>query len=325
MKKLMKFLVGPSISLVIIVWILSKTDFSRLSALLLTFHWKYIIVLVGIYLLGFLLRGLRWQIMLRPVKIVSLGSSTAIIIIGYMANNLLPARLGEIVRALALNRHEGISKTCSLSSIFFERVFDGLALLAIFVLTAAFVPSNPEYQPIIHKIGLTASAIFLFCLAGIILVRIWPSLPENIILRAKFIPARIRERIVPLCRSVLEAMEFLKLDARLVLFLILSLGVWTVEGGMYWAGMYAFGLPTDPLFAYFTLALVNFGILIPSAPGNVGLFHGCVIIAFAVFSINRDVALGYAIVVHALQYIPITLLGLIFANGMSLRWRKLDE
>lgn len=312
---------GLTVSALAILWLASRVDSNTLKAAFSRLSPGWIPLLVGVYLTGFLLRGLRWQLMLRPVREISLFNSIAIILVGYMANNLLPARLGEIVRAWALGRSAGVSTVTSLASIGVERVFDGLALLLIFALSALIAPFAGELDPIVPSVGGGASAIFLGALVTLIMARIWPERLRALVLRVLgWAPRPAVHRIERLLDRVLESLKFLALDRRLPAFLSLSLGVWLIEGSMYVLALVAFDLPPSLGMGYFLLALVNFGILIPSAPGYVGVYQTCTVLAFGLFGLSPELALGYSITLHAVQYLPVTLLGLVALGRLGLSW-----
>ena len=112
---------GFIISISVIIWMLFKIDFQTLGRAFRQFRWEWIPLLVFVYLAGFFVRGFRWQIMLHPLKTISWLTSTSVILIGYMANNVLPARIGEIVRAYTIGEKERMSKISALSSII-ERI-----------------------------------------------------------------------------------------------------------------------------------------------------------------------------------------------------------
>lgn len=309
------------VSIAIILWITQKIDFVELKKTFAHFEKKWLIILAIIYLSTFLLRGLRAKIMLRPIKSISFSMSTAIVSIGFMANNLLPARLGELVRAFVLNRREGISKATAISSIIVERVFDGLALLLIFGLSSKANNICGEYQSIINRVGFLAGTIFIICFLLIIIFRVKPSLLEYILVTSRILPQKIQNVIISILHSISDSLQFLKFDLRFLLFLFLNILIWLTEGSMYLVGLYAFGLPLDPKIAYFSLALINFGLLLPSAPGYIGLFQASTILAFAAFGLEKEIALSYSMVIHAIQFSTISIVGLSCLNLMNISFK----
>ena len=120
-------------------------------------------------------------------------------------------------------------------------------------------------------------------------------------------------------------MDFIRNAKGLLIVLLFSSLVWVVEGLVFFVGFYAFDVPANLPLAYFTLAFVNLGLLLPSAPGGVGIFQGASILALSFFGISPEVALSYSIVVHAVMIIPITVLGILIINRYGLSICKLKN
>lgn len=313
---------GFIISISVIIWMLFKIDFQTLGRAFRQFRWEWIPLLVFVYLAGFFVRGFRWQIMLHPLKPISWFTATSVILIGYMANNVLPARIGEIVRAYVMGEKERMSKISALSSIIVERIFDGLVLVGILAITTLVSTFKSEYMTTVRTVGFLSSILFIVALVVVLIARLKRSWLEIVIKKvSRHLPLGISEKAQGVLHSMLDAVNFLKIDRSLPLFLFLSVFVWIIEGSMFWLGLCAFGLDYSLQLAYFTLAFVNLGLLVPSAPAYVGVFQACTIFAFAAFGLTEEVALSYSIVIHALQFLPITLLGLVLINfyGMTLR------
>lgn len=318
---------GLSLSGAAVAWVATRVDLNGLGQAFGRLDWRWLPVLVLTYLSSFLIRGVRWQLMLRPIKSLGWTTATANVIVGFMANNLLPARLGEVVRAYILGRWEGVSKVSVLSSVLVERIFDGLALLVIFTSTAYLGSFAPEHELLISRVGTLAAVLFLGAMAGVLLARIRPNWLLGLLKIFVFwAPQEVKDKIFGLCDRGLHAVAFLRLDWTLPVFLLLSMAVWLVEGVVFLLALPAMSLTANPVLAYFTLGLVSFGILLPSAPGYVGVFQGCCLIAFAAFAIPEEIALSYGLIVHASQFIPTTLIGLIYLGfkGLSLKaiWRE---
>ena len=135
----------------------------------------------------------------------------------------------------------------------------------------------------------------------------------------------VKGLVLQLWRLALGALAFLRLDRTLLLVVLLSLAVWLIEGAVLWLGLLAFGLEPDPRIAYFTLVLIGIGVAVPSAPGYFGVFEACVILAFAAFALSREVALSYALVVHALQFAVIGVAGLVSLQVLGLSFGRLRQ
>ena len=129
MKK--KFIIGLLVSLVFLYLAFRKVDFSELWSALKGANYWYILPNIVLVILSMWMRAYRWKFMIHPIKKVGLGRLFSTVMIGFMANNVLPARLGEFVRAYSLGAKENISKSATFATIVIERIFDGFAILFI--------------------------------------------------------------------------------------------------------------------------------------------------------------------------------------------------
>jgi uncharacterized protein (TIRG00374 family) len=279
---------------------------------------------VTVATVGYLVRAMRWKVLLAPVKSdTSLRSRFASVSIGFMANNLLPARVGEFARAYAISRMEPISAGAAFGSLVVERFMDGLVLLLLLVvpvLTPGFPATGALSTGLgahVLRGGLAAVSVVL----GVLLaMTIWP---RAFVRAAERVATRLPP---PLARPVVAGLEAL-LDAIAVLRSprLLSLGLaWTVffwlfHGLSFWLGMKAFGIDTGLVSAWFTEAVVGFGVAIPSAPGFFGTFHASAQFALtSVYGVDASRALAFAFGYHFGSWIPITLIGLGYAWKLGL-------
>jgi hypothetical protein len=250
--------------------------------------------IVLIYVSGFFVRGLRYSILMPQMGFLQ---STAGVFVGYAANNVLPARLGEFARAHVVGVGTNTKRATVLSSVFIERIFDGSAIVFLLIV-GAYELDLPNWASSITNVG-----IFLFGAMFFI-----------ILLLARF-RTFIEERLVPIrFRSLAGAfLSGFTLAARsipvLISVIVLSLAVWLVEGGMFWLAAHALDIELSFRSSLFVLGIVNLGVLIPSSPGNVGTFQYFALLAMGVFAIDPTESTAYAVVIHACQYVPITLIG----------------
>jgi len=143
----------------------------------------------------------------------------------------------------------------------------------------------------------------------------------------RFLPDKVSVRSLPIVMKLLDSLNFVSTYKSLLMVLALSILVWSIEGLVFWIGLIAFHFPPQLLVAYFTLALVNLWMILPSAPGGVGIFQGATVFAFSVFGLSAEDALSYSIVVHVVMIVPITMIGLFIINrdSFSIRKMKLDS
>ena len=132
-------ILGVVITLVCLVLAFYRVNVDELLGALATANYLLVLPALLLWLVGYMARTLRWRAILAGARPGSLGSLFGVLMVGFATNNLLPARLGEIARAYLLRRRTGLRKTFVLASIVLERVFDGLALVAVILLLSALV------------------------------------------------------------------------------------------------------------------------------------------------------------------------------------------
>ena len=270
-----------------------------------------LLILVAIYLSGFLLRGLRSQIMLPQPGYFG---STAGVFIGYAANNVLPARLGEFVRAQVVGRLCGVRPSMALATIGVERVFDGLALVVLLFIGAQGL-NLPAWVDSVRAGGVALfGGAMIVCIAiGYFAEKIKPRVPDN--------------KIGHIVRGLIDGLAISTRSISVtVSLLVLSLAVWVIEGSMFVFGLKVFDLHVTPLAAFMVLGIVNLGLLVPSSPGFIGVFHGFVILSLGLLSVSKDEATAYAVVIHLCQYLPVTVIGLVLLHRLGFRsFKELSE
>ncbi len=305
-----RFWLGLLISLAFLYWVISQArDLERVVEALRRAEYGYLVPALGAYFVGVWVRAVRWHFLLRPVCRISSGRLFPVVVIGYMANDVLPARMGELVRAYTLNQREGVSKSSSLATVVVERVFDGLAMIGFLAGVALFVPFSAALQ----QLALLAAALF-FCLTGLIFLLAYrPGIGERLVLgMSGRLPSQLRGRFERMAVAALAGLHVVRSARAVAIVLALSLGAWLCEATMY----YLIGLgffPTAPFhLMLLTVAVANLGTMIPSSPGYVGTFDALAVFTLGLYGIASEVALGYTAVLHSALIVPVTLLGFFY-------------
>lgn len=314
---------GVIVSLIIIIYILHIMDFSALLSSFGKFNPYWTISMAAVYLFGFLLRGLRWRVMLSHIKLLSIKATTGGIIIGYMGNNVLPARAGELIRAVYIGKKENISNTSLLGTILIERVFDGLVIVGFLIASSLFLEMDSDKSKLVNSIILLGGIIFGGALFIVTLGAKYRNKAELFFaLLIRHFPTKMSQKSQTVVSDFLDALSILRAHKNLSLTLVYSVLVWLTEGLVFFLALIAFQLPANPLIACFTLAIVNLGMLVPSAPAGIGIFQAGNILAFSFFGITVEKALSYSIVVHFIMIVPITVIGLFLLNKDGFKpWR----
>lgn len=305
-----------------------RVDIGELGAALQRANYALIAPAGAITLLGYVLRTLRWRVILTRAYAPSFGALFAILMMGFATNNLLPARLGEFARAYLLGRRTGQRKTLTLATILLERVFDGLVLIAflgaVSTLHAVALPGWGQ------EVQFLSSLVFLAASAAILVVLIQERLAERVLrVAVRPLPSVLRDWTEAAFAAFVTGLRSVRRPRILAAALLLSVAIWTLEALSYYTLIFAFGLPVAGLqrlaASVLVLVIVNLGIMLPSAPGYVGTFQFFAVSALAVFQVPRESSLALGIVSHLVQYVLVTGIGLFYLARFNLSLGRIAE
>ncbi len=318
-------LVGIGISAALLYWSFRGTNWPDIVGNIRNARPGPILAGVMLATSTFVIRLFRWQLLLRAEdgsKLPRLPLWHALAM-GFMANNVLPFRMGEVVRTFAASKLSGVRFTAALASIGVERLFDALtviALLAIGLLGAKIPPDTVVGGVAIQRIVIVAGVVAVGGLIAGALVVAFPLITERIITR--LIPSKpIAARLVGIVEGIRQGLSVLRSPARFAGVIALSFAVWGVNSLSFTSMFPAFGIDVDLSGALVMQGLIMFGVAVPAAPGYVGLFEAPIILVLGLYGIPRSLALTYALTYHITTFIPITLLGAwsLARTGLGLR------
>jgi glycosyltransferase 2 family protein len=319
----LRILVGIAVSLFFLYWAIRLIGNlgSAVESIQHADYW-YVLPALAAYFAGVWLRAVRWRVLLKPVKSLSVSALFPVVVIGYMANDVLPARLGEIVRAYVLGEQEDIPKTTTLATIVVERMFDGIAMLVFVALVGLVVPLGEQIAAIFRlTTGLFVVALVALFAAGVSRSRALALID----LIDERLPVVIRGRVAPLADRFLLGLNSLQSGRASATVLALSLGAWSCEAAMYFTIALGFGLYLGFPAFMLTTAVANLGAMVPAAPGYVGTFDAFALAVLALFRPDRAVAGAYVIVLHLALLGPVTFLGFFYLWRSNLSLRTLGQ
>ncbi len=330
-KKLIWF--GFGFMAVMFFLLLRHIDWPKLGEAFTQFNFLWLLPALGIYLLGYVIRGFRWVILLSPIKKCTYRNLFPTLIIGFMANNLLPARAGEFVRAYLNGSKENISRSASLATIVVERIFDGLTMLIILWAALAFghLPIraenlDPNLQSAIHKCPYVFGFAFIFLFIMLLLKEKAVSVAGFF---TRLLPSKIQGPLDKIFQTFFDGLKILKNARESLAVLAASLAAWTCEFTSYYLVALGMGHSLSALSlgsAALLMAIANIAILIPNAPGGFGLFEFVGVVLLTPFGIPKELALGYILIVHILVvWMPINLLGFYYMGREHLSLQKLKK
>ncbi len=306
-------LLGIAITLLCLGLAFYRVNVEELMGALAGADYTLVAPAVVLWLVGYVARTLRWRTILAGSAVGSLFELFGVLMVGFATNNLLPARLGELARAYLLRRRTGLRKTFVLASIFLERVFDGLALVAVIVVLSALV-ELPGWG---HEVEAVAAILFVGVAFCVTMLLYRHELAARVVAYvARPFPGRIATFAVGAFGAFVHGLSSMRSPGVVAGTSLLSVVVWAIEWAAYVCVASAFNLGLTPVqlaaACAFLLVVVNLGIMLPAAPGYVGTFQFFAVSALAVWGVPREPALAVAIVAHLAQYVLVTGIGLAF-------------
>src|SRR6266702_186528 len=325
----MKLWVGIGISTFFLFLLFRKIDFDKLLAALGEMDYRYLFPAVLFTFISYFFRAVRWRFLLLPMKKTQLRNLFPATIIGYMANNLLPARLGEFVRAYVLGDKEGIDKSAVFATLVLDRLLDGFTVLLMLLLTFFTIrlPLGKEgVQQGLVTGGYLVLAVYLLVVIFLVLLKKYPMRTISLIGKIlQPLPTRLTEKIIPILGAFIEGLRFPTRMGQLAgLFgsslLIWALAVWPVD-----LVLRSFGISLPITASMFVMVFLVFAVMIPASPGYVGTYHAACVYGLMAFNLPKEQALSIAMVVHGISFFPVILLGFYYLWRDNISLKNIGE
>jgi uncharacterized protein (TIRG00374 family) len=291
--------IGAAVSALALALALRWAGWRPLREALALVDVRYLLLGVAIFLVSMMARVACWRVLIgRPVPFLRV---LAALNEGYLLNNVLPWRMGELGRAILLGRQPGLSTPLVLSSIVVERLYDMILAVGL-MLVLLPVAAGVAWASRAAWVG---AGVVLVALAAIGLALRWPERVESWIGR---LPGP-RPAWLQLWASFREGLKVVQTPGRMAL----SFGWMTVSWGLalveYWAVLRAVIPAAQPLWAAFMLAATLLGVAVPSLPGYIGVFEAAGAAALSAFGVPPEQALAAALVLHGMVYSIASLIG----------------
>jgi glycosyltransferase 2 family protein len=320
-----QFWLGMLISIVFIWFALRGLHLDEFWDSVKQANYIWLVPGIGVYFVGVWVRAWRWHYLLGPIKKIPTKTMFPITAIGYMGNNIYPARAGEALRAVILKRKEGVSISASLATIIVERIFDGVVMLAFVFVNLpelAKLTGSSGFVGNIQQVAVIGTGIFLGALGVFLLAAMFPQTTAKVGLWMieRFTPQRLHAKIIGIMNKFLDGLASLRSPFNVLMVFFTSVIIWLLETGKYWFVMHAFDFSVS-FFALMLLnGIANLATTIPSAPGYIGTWEAVTKAVLVAFLVEPEVALGYAVVLHVALWLPITLLGAYYMTREGIKW-----
>ena len=321
-----RFWVGVAVSVLFLGILVNQVDFAEFQQYLRQANYFYVVPAIALYFVAVYFRAVRWRYLLSPMGRFRVGRLYPVVVIGYTANNLLPARLGELVRSYYFAQRERFSASTALATVAVERVYDGLTLLVFAVASAPILLILGQFHGYGALSGAAAAAMAAgvvgIFLAGLLVLTILAKTSADgpfAVLMLRLVPSsRGRDKIRGLIQSFIQGLAILSSPSKHLALLFLSLPIWFLEGGMYFLVGYSFGLDGYfPSIWVYILALLlvtatsNLVTSLPTAIGGIGPFELVAQQTLVALGADGTAAGAYATFLHLVAlWLPVNLAGL---------------
>ena len=273
----------------------------------------FLVVLLNLF--QYVIRAWRWSILVEPVKKTALSNRLYALMIGFAANCILPARLGEIIRANTLAQREHISTSSTLGTIVVERIFDGLTLLLFLMIGLMGTTFSDEWRSVgasLRATGWFLLAAYVLLISFIVGFKVKAKLFLNLLDRLLFlVPGTLRSKIVSIVWNFSLGLAMTKSPYQWVLVVFYSLLLWSASLCQIKLVELSIHLEMPLIAPFLVMAMASFGVMIPSAPGFIGTFHLSVQYAYLFYGVGKEEGLSAAILWHACFFFPTLILGLL--------------
>ncbi len=341
-KKNVLFVVSILVS-VACSWLFArKIDWPLLKNAMKEANYWFVIPATALTLLILLVRAIRWQGFLSHIKDVPVINLLSITSIGFMANNILPARVGEVLRPFILYKKEGVKFSTSVATVIVERIFDMLGLI-IFTVAVIFLLPSPDAAhqgasvpaalhearsakesviPSLKKWAEVFAGVGVLTVGALFLIVFKPDFFKLVLSRfCFFLPHTVKDKVLGFYESFVHGLKILENKLQTAWMLALSLIIWILAGAEIYLLAFSFHMELPFVGACLVAVCIALAVALPQAPGYIGVFHIAVMKSLDIFGVQTTAAQSYAIVLWAIGIFPSTLMGFLFLwrEGISFR------
>lgn len=265
--------------------------------------------------------SMRWGYLLKSIRAIPLPRLMPLVCIGYMGNNVYPFRSGEALRIYLLRQEQHIPFVKGATTVLIERVFDGLVMLTFILIGVNLTHVGGEA---IQTVATFATPIFLIALVIFFALAMRPNLLRQLSNRIETrLPKRLAGIVDKLSEDIIGGLEGLRTPADLAMTILTSYACWMLEASVYLLVAVAFGLAPDYGLMLVVVGTVNLAGLIPASPGQLGVFEFFASQVLIGAGVESDLALTYALTIHVVIWLPVTLVGFYFLIQRGLSWRDI--
>ena len=314
----LKFCVGVGLSLLLCYLVFRGTDFRKVLEICKSANVLLILCTVLLCTVIEIIRSLRWGLLLVPVENITQKVIFPITCIGVFISTVLPVRLGEVVRPYLLSQNTKVRMSAAVGTIVMERIIDGTSVFVFFCALACLV-ELPRW--VVHGIQISMIAMGVVVVALAVGSLRWIRTGAKKLFQDVVLPGKAVQWVEGVLASFYMVLNVLRNIKAMLMIILLSLSIWTLEVLGYWIMFHALGVQLGFVPALCVMVFTAVATAIPLGPAFIGSFHLACILALTFFGISKDVASAYAILTHFIGIGNITILGMTFMNISKLDLR----
>jgi len=331
MKGRIRVVIGILLSILLLWWALRDVSAAEVIHRIRAVEPTAFTLAIGVALAGFWIRAFRWRILLLPIdRNIPFQPLLGATFIGFAANNLLPARVGEFARAYALARLTQVRVASAFATLVIERLLDGLVVVALLFAAMA----HPDFPAPdaggglnIRGVAILAASLVALAVAGLFLAVTSPGTAARLARAGtRMLPTRTHDPILAALRSFAIGLAVLRSPALFLTSLLLALGQWIFLAVSFLLGFRAFGIDHVPFSGAVLLqSVISLAVALPSSPGFFGPFEAAARAGLALWGVPGEQAISFAIGFHIAGFLPVTLIGIYYLWRLDLSWSEVRQ
>ncbi len=280
--------------------------FVEIQAALSRANYVFLAPAVAIIVAGQWARAVRWGMLFQPRLAIGYARLFSVLNIGYFLSSVLPARIGDVARAYLLGA--GVPGAQALATVIVERALDALTVILLLIVLMPVVPI-PSW---VAQATMMLGAAFVILVLGMVVATAQRERGLRWLRRGlAWVPWINPDRWVRQAEALLDGMAILQSPWQFPVLLAFSAVLWASAATVNYLVMLGFEMRLSWAAAAFVLCVTALGVTVPSSPGYIGVYHAAVVAGLAVFGVSGAEAVAYALVLHAVNYVVLIVLGIL--------------
>lgn len=314
-----RLVIGTVLSLVCLILVFRGIQFAEVKEVLKGTDYLFLGLALIVSILNYIALAIRWKLLFHPHHMPGVHGLFSTFMIAQLANTVLPIRLSPLIRAYWVGEIEKISKAFVFSTILAEKILDGLTFVLALGILLLLIPLPGWLQ----ASGLSGGIVFVTLFLWLLLLAHYKDKVLDLLVKAmRFLPLLNRRGVFRGLRSALDSLDVWREKDKSLQLGGWSVAVWGITALLNYFTLLALHIPAPFIAAIVLLVVLQAGIRIPSSPGNIGVFHYLSVLSLSLFAVDRAAAVSYGIVLHLLNFLPQSLLGVVYLWRGSCGFRR---